>query len=79
MAALEGATVGRYSHSPKSSRIFPTDTFDFGRSTSDGLRMDADKIMPDGVGMACHGPRIREKISAQPKDQPKGNGLGRFG
>ena len=46
MAVPAGETVGRYNRSPESSGIFPTYTFDFGRLTSDGLQMDANKVMP---------------------------------
>ena len=78
MAAPAGATVGRYSRSPESSRIFPTDTFDFGRSTSDGFRTDADKVIPRWGGHGLSWPPD-SGIDLGSAERTRGNGLGRFG
>ena len=72
-----GATVGCYSHSPESSGIFPTDTFGFGCSTSDGLRTDVDKVMPRWGGHGLSWPPD-SGIDLGSDGRTRGNGLGRF-
>ena len=56
MAASVGATVRGYGHCPEYSEIFPADTFDFGRSISDGFRTDVDKVMPRWGGLSLSWP-----------------------
>ena len=77
MAAPVGATVGHYSRSPESSGNFPADTFGFGRSTSDGLRTDVDKVMPWWGGHGLSWPPD-SGIDLGSAGRTRGNGLGRF-
>ena len=77
MAAPVGATVGCYSHSPESSGIFPADTFGFGRSTSDGLRTDVDKVMARWAGHGLSWPPA-SGIDLGSDGRTRGNGLDRF-
>ena len=77
MAAPVGATVRGYSRCPEYSEIFPADTFDFGRSISDGLRTDVDKVMPRWGGHGLSWPP-NSGIGLRSDRRTQGSGLGRF-
>ena len=77
MAAPVGATGRGYSRCPEYSVIFLADTFDFGRSISDGLRTDVDKVMPRWSGHDLSWPPD-SGIGFSLDGRTQGSGLGRF-
>ena len=80
MAAPVGETIRGYSHFLEYSDIFPpnpADPFDVGRSISDGLRTDVDKVMPRWGG---HGLSLPPDsgICLSLDGRTQGSGVGRF-
>ena len=81
MATPAGATMRDYGRCPEYSEIFPavpTVPFDIGRSISDGLRTDVDRIRPQRSGLVLSWPPD-SGIGLSVDGRTQGRGVGRFG
>ena len=80
MAVPVGATIRNYGRCPEYSEIFladPTDPFDVGRSISDGLRTDVDRVRPRRSGHVLSWPPD-SGIGLSLDGRTQGSGVGRF-